>query len=26
LARRPSLIRMKGVGIAAGLDVPEVRA
>jgi preprotein translocase subunit SecD len=26
LARRPALIRMPGVGIAAGLDVPEVRA
>jgi preprotein translocase subunit SecD len=26
LARRPALVRMRGVGIAAGLDVPEVRA
>ena len=26
LARRPSLVRLPGVGIAAGLDVPEVRA
>ena len=26
LARRPNLIRMPKVGIAAGLDVPEVRA
>jgi preprotein translocase subunit SecD len=26
MALRPSLVRMKGVGIAAGLDVPEVRA
>ena len=26
LARRPALVRMGGVGIAAGLDVPEVRA
>jgi preprotein translocase subunit SecD len=26
LARRPALVRMAGVGIAAGLDVPEVRA
>lgn len=26
LARRPSLVRMPGVGIAAGLDVPEVKA
>jgi preprotein translocase subunit SecD len=24
LARRPSLVRMPGIGIAAGLDVPEV--
>jgi preprotein translocase subunit SecD len=24
LARRPSLVRMRGVGIAAGLDTPEV--
>ena len=26
MALRPRLVRMKGVGIAAGLDVPEVRA
>lgn len=26
MSRRPSLVRMKGVGIGAGLDVPEVRA
>ena len=26
LARRPALVRMRGVGIAAGLDVAEVRA
>jgi preprotein translocase subunit SecD len=26
LARRPSLVRMPGFGIATGLDVPEVRA
>jgi len=26
LARRPALVRLAGVGIAAGLDVPEVRA
>jgi preprotein translocase subunit SecD len=26
LARRPALVRLGGVGIAAGLDVPEVRA
>jgi preprotein translocase subunit SecD len=26
LARQPSLVRMGGVGIGAGLDVPEVRA
>jgi preprotein translocase subunit SecD len=26
LARRPSLVRMRGVGIAAGLDTPEVEA
>jgi preprotein translocase subunit SecD len=26
LARRPALVRMRGVGIGAGLDVPEVRA
>jgi preprotein translocase subunit SecD len=26
LARRPALVRMRGVGIAAGLDVPEVRS
>jgi preprotein translocase subunit SecD len=26
LARRPELLRMKGVGIAAGLDAPGVRA
>ena len=26
LARRPSLVRMPGIGIAAGLDVPEVVA
>jgi len=26
LARRPSLVRMPGVGIAAGLDTPEVEA
>jgi preprotein translocase subunit SecD len=26
LARRPALVRMRGIGIAAGLDVPEVRA
>ncbi|HEU5302425.1 MAG TPA: protein translocase subunit SecD [Acidimicrobiia bacterium] len=26
LARRPALVRMRGIGIAAGLDAPEVRA
>jgi hypothetical protein len=26
LARRPELVRMRGVGIAAGLDVPAARA
>jgi preprotein translocase subunit SecD len=26
LARRPALVRMKGIGIGAGLDVPEVKA
>jgi preprotein translocase subunit SecD len=26
MARRPALVRMKGVGIAAGLDSPEVTA
>jgi len=26
LARKPALVRMPGVGIGAGLDVPEVRA
>jgi preprotein translocase subunit SecD len=26
LARRPALVRMPGVGIAAGLDTPEVKA
>jgi hypothetical protein len=26
LARRPNLVRLPRVGIAAGLDVPEVRA
>ena len=26
MSRRPSLVRMKGIGIGAGLDVPEVRA
>ena len=26
LARRPALVRMAGVGIGAGLDVPEVRS
>jgi hypothetical protein len=26
LARRPNLVRMPGVGIAAGLDVPAVQA
>ena len=26
LARRPALVRLAGVGIGAGLDVPEVRA
>jgi preprotein translocase subunit SecD len=26
LARRPSLVRMRGVGIAAGLDTPEVES
>jgi preprotein translocase subunit SecD len=26
LARRPALVRLPGVGIAAGLDVPEARA
>lgn len=26
MARRPALVRMPGVGIAAGLDAPEVRA
>jgi len=26
LARRPALVRMAGVGIGAGLDVPEVQA
>jgi preprotein translocase subunit SecD len=26
LARRPALVRMPGVGIGAGLDVPEVKA
>jgi preprotein translocase subunit SecD len=26
LARRPALVRLPGVGIGAGLDVPEVRA
>jgi preprotein translocase subunit SecD len=26
MSRRSSLVRMKGIGIAAGLDVPEVRA
>ena len=26
LARRPALVRMPGVGIGAGLDVPEVQA
>jgi hypothetical protein len=26
LARRPALVRMPGVGIGAGLDVPEVLA
>jgi preprotein translocase subunit SecD len=26
LARRPALVRMPGVGIGAGLDVPEVRS
>ncbi len=25
MARRPRLVRMRGIGIAAGLDVPEVR-
>ncbi|MCZ7536384.1 MAG: protein translocase subunit SecD [Acidimicrobiia bacterium] len=26
MARRPSLVRMRGLGIAVGLDVPEARA
>lgn len=26
MARRPTLVRMRGIGIAAGLDAPEVRA
>ncbi len=26
MARRPALVRMRGIGIAAGLDAPEVRA
>jgi preprotein translocase subunit SecD len=26
MARRPALVRMRGVGIAAGLDVPEVKS
>jgi len=26
MARRPRLVRMRGIGIASGLDVPEVRA
>ncbi len=26
MARRPSLVRMRGLGIAAGLDAPEVQA
>jgi preprotein translocase subunit SecD len=26
MARRPALVRMRGIGIAAGLDVPEAKA
>jgi preprotein translocase subunit SecD len=26
IARRPALVRLRGIGIGAGLDVPEARA